>query len=666
MRKSFPPHARGWTPSSATARTTSWDSFPPHARGWTRPGAGTASLPEPPFPPHARGWTRPGAGMARGAAVSPARAGMDPSEAPISTVDHRFPRTRGDGPPDTGPLRCLSAPFPPHARGWTRSGDDPEPRRLVSPARAGMDPQPLFRDGQNDVVSPARAGMDPRSRQREHVRLFPPHARGWTRVGRVIAPRGRSRRFPRTRGDGPCERRQRPGREVSPARAGMDPLTVAHPVQPSRFPPHARGWTLVVTLVRPWMPGFPRTRGDGPCGACCGVGLERFPRTRGDGPAHAEGRPKAGCFPRTRGDGPPPGTPRPRALSFPPHARGWTLCEWRRPQKGSVSPARAGMDPPRARSRARWTCSPARAGMDPPSRRTDFGAKFPPHARGWTPTRAGTLIPKHRFPPHARGWTLSRRRGPDAFPPHARGWTPDPLTSRTSSSSFPRTRGDGPIESATPNDRKSAEPVSPARAGMDRRPPRCSPGPEGSSRTCFPRTRGDGPAAGVRPWVVNDRCFPRTRGDGPSIAEFPAPGCRVSPARAGMDPLSSSRFIGVAARFPRTRGDGPCRIGPESEGENYVSPARAGMDPTALGVCPVQIVGRFPRTRGDGPSIGIDARGWDPSEPSVSPARAGMDLPSTLPSALRTGFPHTRGDGPQSTPPSSVMPWFPPHAWGWT
>ena len=98
--------------------------------------------------------------------------------------------------------------------------------------------------------------------------------------------------------------------------------------------------------------------------------------------------------------------------------------------------------------------------------------------------------------------------------------------------SFPRTRGDGPVQfkdaargfefpphargwTQTDAEKVAAEKVSPARAGMD-------------------RTRGDGPdAKEIR--VVQD--------------EFP-------PARAGMDPrfgwLKRSRLS-----FPRTRGDGP-------------------------------------------------------------------------------------------------------------
>ena len=146
------------------------------------------------------------------------------------------------------------------------------------------------------------------------------------------------RRFPRTRGDGPAwvstTSRGRLG--VSPARAGMDPMRREHARGWTRrrwpglicrlFPPHARGWTDPLTVMRLRRGGgFPRTRGDGP-------------RFRPTAPLHR--------FPRTRGDGPVGDQGIVRLKPFPPHARGWT-----------VRPI------PRHQSRQRL---------------------FPPHARGWT------------------------------------------------------------------------------------------------------------------------------------------------------------------------------------------------------------------------------------------------------------------------------------------
>ena len=212
-----------------------------------------------------------------------------------------------------------------------RQSSHHQPSKHVSPARAGMDPDP---ERDRIVVSPARAGMDPEDSRFSH--MFPPHARGWTPQADLGVERSRSL--------------------VSPARAGMDPLAKA--------------------MAYPARICFPRTRGDGPgvlrltdSGASC------FPRTRGDGPGLApcgyEPRPRG--FPRTRGDGPPCSRYKSqmRPIEFPPHARGWT----RRYQSevtpevdlDVVSPARAGMDPCQRIDTSSWLgpVSPARAGMDP-------------------------------------------------------------------------------------------------------------------------------------------------------------------------------------------------------------------------------------------------------------------------------------------------------------
>ena len=224
------------------------------------------------FPPHARGWTRTVACAWGLAAVSPARAGMDPRSTPTSWSACCFPRTRGDGPIVEAEIGTLSV-FPPHARGWTLDFPSANRHRSVSPARAGMD----------------------RLRWRPSPRKvpFPPHARGWT------LPSGRCR-FPRTRGDGPQQQalsrfpphargwtldegRADADLEVSPARAGMDPSAV--PWSRWRVPPHARGWTLRL----------------GQQGGRAGVS-----------PARAGMDPTSARRHFQTADG------------FPPHARGWT------------------------------------------------------------------------------------------------------------------------------------------------------------------------------------------------------------------------------------------------------------------------------------------------------------------------------------------------------
>ena len=81
-------------------------------------------------------------------------------QSPSSNQIRCFPRTRGDGP-YAGYVHYRLDVFPPHARGWTR---------LVGRRRTGRE------------VSPARAGMD------------------LVNVGLPSFALG----FPRTRGDGPC------------------------------------------------------------------------------------------------------------------------------------------------------------------------------------------------------------------------------------------------------------------------------------------------------------------------------------------------------------------------------------------------------------------------------------------------------------------------------
>ena len=91
------------------------------------------------FPPHARGWTGPRSPRGTNLLVSPARAGMDRVHPRRVLPLRRFPRTRGDGPWALARLK-EHKPFPPHARGWTVNVTDADRTRAVSPARAGMDP----------------------------------------------------------------------------------------------------------------------------------------------------------------------------------------------------------------------------------------------------------------------------------------------------------------------------------------------------------------------------------------------------------------------------------------------------------------------------------------------------------------------------------------------
>ena len=315
--------------------------------------------------------------------------------------------------------------FPPHARGWTWNALLITMIVVVSPARAGMDP-----------------GIEPHEK--------------------------RGRCFPRTRGDGPwCSR---------------------PPAPVSRFPPHARGWTLGSSLTKSAVGVSPARAGMDPRWACLRNTLTRFPRTRGDGPRLNS------SIQRVR--------------AFPPHARGWTRRLPRGRARQHVSPARAGMDPSSGTRRQRSSGFPARAGMDRDAATCSTLSRCFPRTRGDGPVMSTTSPGALTFPPHARGWTRSEcRPGCSASVSPARaGMDPSRRRQRIGRSGFPRTRGDGPpfrchgtAYSWFPphargwtcwtESRWRTWAVSPARAGMDR----------------------------VRFTVeVDDERFPRTRGDGPN------------------------------------------------------------------------------------------------------------------------------------------------------
>ena len=203
-------------------------------------------------------------------------------------------------------------------------------------------------------------------RNNRHATTFPPHARGWTRLthGRlrtedvsparagmdpVRNPRpGLIMRFPRTRGDGPDQ---------------PDNLPTA-----LAFPPHARGWTAGRSARPPHDEVSPARAGMDPGGARRGRRGRRFPRTRGDGP----------WWRATRATRP----------TFPPHARGWTRRRYQRQRHHRVSPARAGMDRIRSDARRQRRSFPRTRGDGPQQRLLDLGGqRFPPHARGWTVDR---------------------------------------------------------------------------------------------------------------------------------------------------------------------------------------------------------------------------------------------------------------------------------------
>ena len=332
------PPTRGWTSEMSEA----WiqvAGFPAHAGmdhhqlvvlrqlvGFPRPrGDGprraSARPLNPAVSPPTRGWTRIGAALLPDGGGFPAHAGMDPCWSAGRSSRARFPRPRGDGPPDAMAANAASVVSPP-TRGWTP----------VHPIR-------VF-DGRG---FPAHAGMD---------RL---------RLAGAVPHHG----FPRPRGDGPCQSGRRPfGGRVSPPTRGWTPYHGDGLSSSVGFPAHA-GMDPVAPDRGCTTRRFPRPRGDGPYSPdtiLChptvspptrGWTLARRTRGRkyGGFPAHAgmDPRPvrrptRCARFPRPRGDGPSRRRRRPDPRRVSPPTRGWTPPGRDAPRVQAGFPAHAGMD----------------------------------------------------------------------------------------------------------------------------------------------------------------------------------------------------------------------------------------------------------------------------------------------------------------------------------
>ncbi len=414
---------------------------------------------------------------------------------------------------------------------------------------------------------------------------------------------------------------------VSPARAGIDLAQKRALVGATLFPPRARGST---------------------CHFFAGIGgWSVSPARAGIDRRATAMSPDNMCFPRARGDRPFAWTNPLQVPQFPPRARGSTLAPNSTLSVIRVSPARAGIDPPPSLPRWRSRSFPRARGDRPPV--------APDHAAG------------SPFPPRARGSTSGRDRGQHRPPvsPARAGIDPCGSSRVACHCRFPRARGDRPIDGEIGRVHKEFPPrargstphgpilqvgraVSPARAGIDRRP-----GPTAACRGSFPRARGDRPhsrafSAQV-PWFP-----PRARG---STAAIISPRRRmvVSPARAGIDPGRHGEEV-PRRRFPRARGDRPSdgprrrpagRFPPRARGStagsrepalpDRVSPARAGID-RAYGERP-EVRLRFPRARGDRPfrpgAYAIHRR--------FPRARGDRPCPGNVPMPLREFPPRARG-----------------------
>ena len=165
---------------------------------------------------------------------------MDPSGRTRVRLGTCFPRTRGDGP-----LTCRACirvrMFPPHARGWTAAERCAARAEVVSPARAGMDPGPRSWRGVSGCF-PRTRGDGPTGRSGSwRVCVFPPHARGWTRSLAAYASCGRV--SPARAGMDRSRRSSSRPRTSFPRTRGDGPSWDSRTSSRCRFPPHARGWT---------------------------------------------------------------------------------------------------------------------------------------------------------------------------------------------------------------------------------------------------------------------------------------------------------------------------------------------------------------------------------------------------------------------------------------
>ncbi len=252
----------------------------PRPRG-DRPSSPMALALSMQSPPPTRGSTQPAHVARRGAAVSPAHAGIDRQGRPPSRRSRRLPRPRGDRPRRAPPAAGLPR-SPPPTRGSTPSLFTVQGTGSVSPAHAGIDlskadwdrvprglPRPRgdrpsrscprvrhpasppptrgsTQSGQHGgrirIVSPAHAGIDPARAVRLRLADGLPRPRGdrplavWVATANNLSP-------PPTRGSTAPLAAPRGGHLVSPAHAGIDRFRA----YPSGAPP-----------------GLPRPRGDRP------------------------------------------------------------------------------------------------------------------------------------------------------------------------------------------------------------------------------------------------------------------------------------------------------------------------------------------------------------------------------------------------------------------
>ena len=251
------------------------------------------------FSPYSRGWSHQHRGCCGGESIFPVFAGMVPRIMSSAFTAGNFPRIRGDGPLRTQPLQQNQV-FSPYSRGWSRKYREVRSIFAIFPVFAGM---VRFRNS-------------------------------WTT---------RPQHFPRIRGDGPAEGRERK--------------------HESAFSPYSRGWSPRPKKLMNNHGIFPVFAGMVPRASS---GLSRsfyFPRIRGDGPAHTMGM----ALP----------------TAFSPYLRGWSH--------------------PRVAEHPRVAIFLVFAGMARPSSTRNLSGQYSPRICGDDPWKSSTLLFSSTFSPYSRG-----------------------------------------------------------------------------------------------------------------------------------------------------------------------------------------------------------------------------------------------------------------------
>ena len=272
----------------------------PRARG-DQPWASVRLLPPFESSPRARGSTLCHCARLSRGRVFPARAGINRAEGPRRWPRNSLPRARGDQPSTSVPA-CISRRSSPRARGSTL---------MVATDRNAV---PVF---------PARAGINPRPSRAVKWRQCLPRARG-DQPPTAADVRAGFKSSPRARGSTPFCAAFRHTVPVFPARAGINPTSLADSIETRRLP-RARGdQPQQVKAVSAERPSSPRARGSTQSPSCLWASAPVFPARAGINPDDVFGWYRSFGLPRARGDQPCRSAGPPGPFESSPRARGST------------------------------------------------------------------------------------------------------------------------------------------------------------------------------------------------------------------------------------------------------------------------------------------------------------------------------------------------------